>query len=259
MPPRGARAAEQGWGGSRFGEKKQEFASTRQFCPFPPLPPSQPHPALAVGFSPFPGSLGSTGAVSPSLPGCDSPDPAQGDRHSVPGTALSHTKPIPKGTGEALGAAGVPGEEEQRLPGRAQPRCVPGAHQPSPWAGSVPAPCPSQRAKPPRARPGTAPCHCRPSSAAGTGRCCTAGGRRARPSAPLDLTAGLAELAGKKPQWLMPRSAPTRIISSYFHGKACHFLVCVFIPQPAIPPANRGAHCSLTPNPLTPQHSLQKG
>lgn len=65
----------------------------------------------------------------------------------------------------------------------------------------------------------------------------------------------------EEPRCLMPHSSPIRIISSYFHGKACHFLSCVFIPslQPCGTPAILGAHYSLSPNTLTPQHSLQKG
>lgn len=64
----------------------------------------------------------------------------------------------------------------------------------------------------------------------------------------------------EEPRRRVPRSSPTRIISSYFQGKACH-LLCVFNPslQSQGTPALLGAHCSLSPRPPMPQHSLQKG
>lgn len=259
-----------------------------RFCPFPsflPAPPSLPcsHSGTPAECSPLSQALWEPQEQLP--PPCHGrifptplPRPPQGDRHpdaqaGHSGTPSSFRTPRPtpgwarrwlrrqrERHGSATGAWNA-GASPAVCPGFATGSAA--LENSSPWARSVLASRPSRGAQPWWARPGTGPRRRRAFPAAHTGRCCTAGGDHGCPSAPLDLTAGLAELAGKRaeePRRRVPRSSPTRIISSYFQGKACHSL-CVFNPslQSQGTPALLGAHCSPSPKPPTPQHSLQKG
>lgn len=274
MPGSGSRAGLgrfQFWGGWRRAGICFYQTGSAPFLPSQPSIPSPSPPRSHSGVLPFfPGSfLGE--AVSFSLPGSDSPDPApaapaRGDRHP---DARSRTKLIPMPWltlwGQQRWLWEQPkrqGSMEQRLPAllRARGSAPAASTQPSPWARSVLAPCPSQRAKPPWARLPVTVGRPQPLTRADAAQLeGTVHVLQPRSTLQRDLLSWLER--AEKPRCLMPHSSPTRIISSYFHGKACHFLLCVFIPslQSCGTPAILGAHYSLSANPLKPQHSLQKG
>lgn len=212
-------------------EESRNLLLPARFCPFPSLPALHPDHAPTVGFFPLSQALWESQQQLPSP--CQAlifltPQPphevtvALTPRH---GTESHQTHPTDAvGTKAALGEAEMPGEGGIAASSEeSAPLCARGSPTPHPGRGLC-----LHRA---RLRGHSHPGH-------GLARLPVTAGRP-QPLARADvaqlegtvhvlqrrsdLTAGLAELAGKKPRCLMPHSAPTRIISSYFHGKACHF------------------------------------